>query len=298
MSRIRPLERRLSRRRGQAAVETAIVLPLMVFLLLGIVQLTMMQQARLMVEYAAYNACRTGIVWNMNRDKMVNAALITLMPTFAATDTILGETDPELGRRPGILETWAKMKLATGATHYLSQILGNLGVNANIDFIDVRILNPTREMFQNHEEIDFDDYHADNTGAGMEFSSHNRRVREATRLTIRVRYLYWMRIPFANWIIHMAWMANEAGVQLTGPIDQPKARIGFGPISGEVGGMGRDAMILGQLEDSGKPFDEEDRGDLFRALWALHVGAHKYFIPLYATHTMRMQSNPYIKNLP
>jgi hypothetical protein len=283
---------RKSDQSGQAAVESAIILPLMVFMLLGIVQLTMMHQARLMVEYAAYNACRAGIVWNMDKQRMISAALITLMPTFAATDTISGTYDPELGRRPGILETWAKMRLLTSGTAYLSELFDTLGAEGNIDMIHVEILNPTADMFGGNPEIHFDDFLA-----GNEHRERNQSLREATRLTIRLRYLYWMRIPFANWIIHMAWLAKEAGIQLTGPIDRPVIRVGVGPISEDIGGEARDLMIDTRVEDSTRPFQEEDRTNLFRALWNLGNVADLYFIPMYSTYSMRMQSNPYRNNL-
>jgi len=284
--------RRRSDQSGQAAVESAIILPLMVFMLLGIVQLTMMHQARLMVDYAAYNACRAGIVWNMDKHRMVSAAVITLLPTFAATDTIAGANDPELGRRPGILETWAKMKVLTMGSAYLSKVFSALGGQGNIDMVHVEILNPTSDMFGNQPEIHFDDFLVGNNQL-----SRNKKLREATRLTIRLRYLYWMRIPFANWIIHMAWLANEAGIQLSGPIDQPAIRVGVGPISGSIKGEARDLAIGAKVKDSTKPFAEENRTSLFKTLWALGNYADMYFIPMYSTYTMRMQSNPYKKHL-
>jgi hypothetical protein len=289
---IRRAVMRKSDQSGQAAVESAIILPLMVFMLLGIVQLTMMHQARLMVDYAAYNACRAGIVWNMDKHRMISAAVITLMPTFAATDTLMGASDPELGSRPGIIATWAKMKILTGGSALVSDLFKGLGVNGNVDFIHVEILNPKEDMFGSNPEIHFDDFLA-----GNEHLQRNKKLREATRLTIRLRYLYWMRIPFANWIIHMAWLANEAGIQLSGPIDRPAIRVGAGPISTSIEGEARDLVIGGKVKDSTRPFQEEDRTSLFRTLWALGNFADMYFIPMYSTYSMRMQSNPYKKHL-
>jgi hypothetical protein len=260
----------------------------MVFMLLGIVQLTMMQQARLMVEYAAYNACRAGIVWNMDKDTMRRAALFSLLPTFAATDTVWGTTDQYLGRRPGILETWGKMSLANAVTGGLSKVFSNLGgQGGSLDFIHVKVLNPKRQQFGGQPEIHFDDIK-------VRDPSHTRRIREATRLTVRVRYLYWMKIPFANWIIHMAWMAGEAGVALNGPIDRPTVSTGGGFVKLE--GAARSAFISTKVKDNARPFADEDRTSLFRALWALGRLGGMYFIPLYSTYTMRMQSNPFIDN--
>ncbi len=80
---------------GQALVETAITMPLFVFLMLGLLQLSLMNQARYMAKYAAYKAARAGSIHNASRQKMENAALGVLMPfvgnavydTFYKTDT-------------------------------------------------------------------------------------------------------------------------------------------------------------------------------------------------------------------
>jgi len=74
--------RKARQEEGQAMVESAIVIPLMVFLILGIIQLVMMQHAKIMTEYAAFNAARAGVVWNADRIIMENAAIISLMPTY------------------------------------------------------------------------------------------------------------------------------------------------------------------------------------------------------------------------
>src|SRR5206468_3892716 len=47
---------------GQAMVEAAIVLPLCVVLILCAVQIAQVQQARVLLEYAAFNAARAGVV--------------------------------------------------------------------------------------------------------------------------------------------------------------------------------------------------------------------------------------------
>src|SRR5205814_5690456 len=72
---------------GQAAVETALTLPLLLFLVLGTLQLFLMFQARLMTEYAAYRAVREGSVSQGNCKRMLQAALVTLLPTFTKTTT-------------------------------------------------------------------------------------------------------------------------------------------------------------------------------------------------------------------
>src|SRR5690606_6371609 len=57
-----------------------------VFFTLGIVQLAMVQQARLMTEYATFQAARAGVVWNGSNERMHDAAVMALLPTMGRTD--------------------------------------------------------------------------------------------------------------------------------------------------------------------------------------------------------------------
>jgi hypothetical protein len=61
-------------------VETAIVMPLFVFLILGIIQLSLMHQARSMTKYAAFRAVRAGSMENASPKAMERAAWDVLEP--------------------------------------------------------------------------------------------------------------------------------------------------------------------------------------------------------------------------
>src|ERR1700690_648998 len=78
---IEPLK--LRAQSGQAVVETAIVMPLFTFLLLGLLQITLMHQARLMTRYAAYKAARAGSIDSAKMHRMEQAALSVLVPLIA-----------------------------------------------------------------------------------------------------------------------------------------------------------------------------------------------------------------------
>ena len=77
---------------GGAAVEAAIILPAMLVLLLCAIQIAQLQQARVMAEYAAFNAARAGIVQNGNNGAdgtsgpMHDAAVLSILPTYGRTD--------------------------------------------------------------------------------------------------------------------------------------------------------------------------------------------------------------------
>src|SRR3954466_11583767 len=79
---------------GQAIVEAAFVLPAMIFLILCAIQLAQIQQARLLAEYAAFNAARAGIVHSGDPEVMHDAARLSLLPAPGRTDNFenLGKT--------------------------------------------------------------------------------------------------------------------------------------------------------------------------------------------------------------
>src|SRR3954468_7358872 len=75
------------RRPGQALVEAVLTLPLTVFLVLGSIQIFLMQQARLMADYAAMRAARAGSVNFGDCRSMTHAALGAVVATFSKSDT-------------------------------------------------------------------------------------------------------------------------------------------------------------------------------------------------------------------
>lgn len=68
---------------GAAIAETAITIPTFLIVILGIIQLTLVINAKLLVNYAAYCAARAGIVHNGDPNKMSQAAAAALTPLFA-----------------------------------------------------------------------------------------------------------------------------------------------------------------------------------------------------------------------
>jgi hypothetical protein len=300
--------RRLHDESGQAAVESAIVIPLMVFLILGIVQLTMVQHARVMTEYAAFNAARAGIVWNADKIIMEDAAIISLLPTyeglFQQSDlgnftqmlkrilqrALLYQVNKRLPQAIDLLKNgtkqvidkipipsqgqdWLKdnandlLNKAEGlADQALQKVITDaLGAGGDDRLVSITINNPTTGAFgQRGREIEFDDV----------------AKRDDTRLTITVRYLYMMRIPFANWIIHQAWLASLAGKRLYGAIWNPQENVpgesGFRTVANVTDNSYTDSL-LNKLDALGKQ--------------------GIYMVPLTAHYTMRMQSNPYKQSL-
>ncbi len=292
-------------RRGQAAVESAIVIPLMTFLILGVLQLAMLQHAKLMTDYAAYNAARAGIVWNADRWMMENAAIISLLPTYEglvdenslgnpekmvkqiiqralfyqlhrrlpeAVGLIQGGTDKLLDQLPDLLQGplgSIRDTVLEASANFVDHTVGNMIAGAlgssDLQMVTINIISPKKSAFSmNKPEIDFDDVRQGDSW------------RDSTRLSIEVQYLYMMRIPFANWIIHQAWRAQRLGVQLYGSIYRASDQAG-----------------ADQLWADGTTPNLTGGDKLTRQLGKIADEAEVYFIPLTSHHTMRMQSNPY-----
>jgi hypothetical protein len=287
-------------------VESAIVIPLMTFVILGIIQLVMVQHAKIMTEYAAFNAARAGVVWNADGIIMENAAIISLLPTYGALfdESDLGNPAQLMKRilqRAALYQVNRRLPqaidlLKQGAGNIIDQLAlpGGVGedlgeqVNDLLDqaeamadealqeaitsalgpgderMVEVEILNPTQATFgQRGRTIDFDDFSR----------------RRQTQLRIRVRYLYMMRIPFANWVVHQAWLSGKAGQKLYGAVWNPQET------AGESG-----------FRNVNQPESHTFADPLFGQLEALGEEG-VFMIPLYATYAMRMQSNPYKQSL-
>jgi hypothetical protein len=70
------------RARGQAAIEAALTLPLLLFMVLGTLQLFLLMQARIMAQYAAFQATRLGSLSQGACEPMLHAALLSLLPAY------------------------------------------------------------------------------------------------------------------------------------------------------------------------------------------------------------------------
>jgi hypothetical protein len=173
----------------------------------------------------------------------------------------------------------------------LSQINVNFTGIPSVSLVRVDTINPTKAAFEKiaqkfpdygtRSEIDFDD------------TTDDADLRDANRLTIRTRFLYPMKIPFANYIIHKAFMAQSAGVLLSGPIFSRRL-----PNQQWNTNSAADMTIQSRLPGSDPVqwiFGDKDL-TILRVLWELGKQGI-YMVPLRATAAMRMQSNIFKDNL-
>jgi hypothetical protein len=262
---------------GQAVVEAAIILPAMLFMLLLALQLTMLQQARIATEYAAFAAARAGIVMNANNGNtngtgrsdgpMRDAAVMAILPTFGRADSLTELTKTKLN--------FEKSELT----------LRPFGISQ----VRVAVLSPRRQDFAtqthlNGKEIDFDDIRP--------------TVAEATLLSVQVRYLYELRIPFANKMIQAIWMASKVGMlTLWGGSDLSGPRLGNNQSADAVEISRTVALARGSVPDGTPEGTNLTALTLVSNLPATTTRGEgrRYLLPVSAWYTMRMQSNPFLQ---
>lgn len=174
---------------GQAAIESAIVLPLYVFLILGILQLGMMHQARLMTKYAAYRAVRAGSLHNADKGVMEKEALAVLLPMISERS---GGGGAEIIR---------PVNSATLFTEKMGRFFQNqMAGSSTLKYAEITICGPTTQALGTSSgEVDFDTPLPKDVGW---------RDSENTKLRVQLTFNYRLPIPFADFVI-VAAARNE-----------------------------------------------------------------------------------------
>jgi hypothetical protein len=268
--------------RGQVAVEAAIVLPVFVFLLLGLLQLALMHQARVMTKYAAYKATRAGALRGAQKDMMERAALAVLLPV-AGRDSQRGALYPT-DNAGNLRNAWNQMQS--------NQQEGGLKV------AEVTICNPLRGSLPNADQQDFDDPHtltagqspSGNAGApppagggneeetGGPSEAQEWRQFDGNKLMAQVTLYYRLNIPFANWMIFRIAFAQEKSSTYE-----------------KMRWVAYDKNMSRASNNGGNSSDPRDAAADQRLLSA--ADNRRYIMPIRASYAMRMQSNLISSNL-
>jgi hypothetical protein len=219
-----------------------------------------------MAEYAAFTAARAGIVMNGDNGTgnggmdgpMHRAAVLAVLPTFGRTDS------------PGTIASTLARFTAQDA------LLRPFGLSQ----VRVYVHNPVARDFKtfgqhlNGQEIDFDDARPE--------------ANEAALLSLQIRYLYELRVPFANRMIQTIWLATRAGVLgAWGGFDWSSPR--FGPANGP------DAVTISRAIAASRTVPDGTPEGIPLAGLVAAGSANRFFLPVEAFYTMRMQSNPYLR---
>jgi hypothetical protein len=190
------------RERGQAQVEAALSLPLLVFLVLGTMQFFMLLQARIFAQYAAYKAVHAGSLLHGDCTAMTHAALVAVMPTITRTDS------------PATLATAFRLRRENqykdGTPPHDGQI------------VELVRESPDPRSIQAPE---LEDNQFDQPGAP-------RR-----ELAVRMIYWYRLKIPFADWVMGRMFLAHYSLQSYTAanpllPVERNAGWMGEVPASG------------------------------------------------------------------
>ena len=176
---------------GQVEVETAVILPMVVFLLLGLIQLGLLHQARIFAKYGSYRAVRTGSLHNGDVEKMEMAALASVLPIVSRAKggaEVLGRTDNATN--------WVKKWMRPGFGMGLKNRMVDF---PSLPYTEVTICGPAKGDVSGAVYND--------TAAFDMIATSSEGVN--TKLRIRLVLYYRMIIPFANWMIHRMWRGEK-----------------------------------------------------------------------------------------
>ncbi|HEY3447297.1 MAG TPA: TadE family protein [Myxococcales bacterium] len=278
--------------RGQAAVETAIVAPLFVFTMMGLIQFTLLYQARALLKYAAYRAARAGAMMNACPTPMRTAALNVLLPVIALKDAYQPTRD---------LGTYAQAMIKTKA-------MNRYWDAPNVKIMDVTVCGPLKSWLEGENafhpsndqtEVDFDDpYNAPGTlkDGGLigvdGGEAANLKGFERTRLRVQLRLNQKLIIPLANWVIFRAWMGMGTNKLIR--MGDKNASI--------VKGSSQNKRLKYDSVATKNDVRWKSSSDVVKSntnqLYIAAIAMKRYFIPLYANYGFRMQSNYYLEDCP
>ncbi|PTL82225.1 TadE/TadG family type IV pilus assembly protein [Vitiosangium sp. GDMCC 1.1324] len=255
---------------GQVAVETALVLPLFMFLILGILQLGMTAQARVMAKYAVYRAARVGAMQNASLEAMEAAAVFHLLPVLVNNSETILPTSSSSDVVRKYMRTMAENEQYK---------------NAGTQMVKIVICGPTlselrgtgasplpagdqssRNGIGSRNEVDFDDPELMLAAGSDAQSGEGMRRYNRLRLRVQLQLLYRMPIPFANWIITRTYLGA------TLPNVLRMTRQGAPPTTPRTDGQRGAVLTL--------------------------AGKRIYTLPINVSYAMRMQSNYFLGRYP
>ncbi len=205
---------------AQAMVEFLIVLPVMLLLVMGILQFSFIYQAKVTLNYAAFQTARAGSLNNASISAMEKAFASNMAPLYTSSYLSIdsgGDCDSSftVAGRTGRLGGAKIMQDSTSTRGVLEANIGNFNsenvlcarqiVQKQIDdgYVNIQLVNPTPAAFTNFGvagadglEIPNDNLmYRDSTVTGL------LSIQDANLLKIHIGYCYELIVPFVDRII-------------------------------------------------------------------------------------------------
>ncbi|MET0534243.1 MAG: TadE/TadG family type IV pilus assembly protein [Steroidobacter sp.] len=173
--------------RGAAIAETLIVMPVLVMVIMGAIQVAMIYEAKATLNHATLQAARAGAVNNADLNSIRAGLARGLLPLYSPNSSLAG-----LSR--------------TLATEVLPDVATS----------SIRILNPTREAFTDFgvnvrgvREIPNDRLYLRPTTLG---GQSRVTIQDANILRVQVRYGYELKVPVVRWVFRAALRITRPGL--------------------------------------------------------------------------------------
>lgn len=179
------------RPRGQAMVEFLIVFPVLLLLLLGTFQFALIYQAKITLNYAAFEAARAGSVNNARSTPMLEA--------FARGMAPIHTHQPGLPASFGLGAAPDYRGLLWGRARLRDQIAAGL--------VQITVVNPSAASFAEHGIDVAGERRIPNDNLMYRDGRHDNKplsqqsIQDANLLKIHVGYCLNMVVPFANRIL-------------------------------------------------------------------------------------------------
>ena len=176
------LQRSAPRESGQAAIEAALTMPLMIFILLGTIQLFMMLHARILTQLAAFQVTRAGSMNHGNCARMLHAGILQVLPAI----------------EPFVKPTGT---LATNVATAFNKYKANTYNGRNVNVGSGKSVTFNSELLWIVRDI-----------AGRPIDPQEAEVFDQSvgpmRLETQVIFWFPLRVPFANWIFARMMLAH------------------------------------------------------------------------------------------
>lgn len=195
---ISPRTQHPSSQSGQAVVEAALVMPLMVFIMLGTMQLFLMMHARILTQLAAFQVTRTASLNHGNCPRMLHAGILQVLPAIEPF------VKPSGSLSNNVANAWARYRnnqyngmnvnVGSGNAGGVSSSSGGKSIQLNGAGGTGSILWIVRDI----------------TGrppAGATDNNFDQSVGPQRMETLLI-FWYPMKIPFANWVLANIMLAH------------------------------------------------------------------------------------------
>jgi hypothetical protein len=187
-----------TRQAGATMVEFAIISPIAILLVMGLIQLGLMFSAKQILNEATFVAARAGAVQNAQKKDMQIALTTAMIPLYQNTF----DTDP-----------------ATRLANAYGRALGDLLSPRNLD---IRVLNPNADVFGDfglpdannqtyipNDSLEYRDYTVRGPTTGL-------TIQDANALKIRVTYAYELKVPLMQIVFKSVMCGIDSGVNAFG----------------------------------------------------------------------------------